>query len=59
MIWIALDIQTAIGFAIGGTFPALAGYIGMNVAVRANTRVAEAARNGVPDALNVASRAAR
>jgi K(+)-stimulated pyrophosphate-energized sodium pump len=51
---IALDTQTAIGFVIGGTFSALAGYIGMNVSVRANTRVAEAARGGVPRALDVA-----
>jgi K(+)-stimulated pyrophosphate-energized sodium pump len=54
VIWIALDIQTAVGFAIGGTLSALAGYIGMNVAVRSNARVAEAARSGVPEALNVA-----
>src|SRR5438132_10111383 len=37
----------AIGFVIGGFSSAAAGYIGMNVSVRANARVAESARSGV------------
>ena len=50
------NIRVAIGFAIGGLLSASAGYVGMNVSVRANARVAEAARGGVPRALSVAFR---
>ncbi len=50
------NIRVAIGFAIGGLFSAAAGYIGMNMSVRANARVAEAARGGIAPALSAAFR---
>lgn len=44
---------TALAFVTGGVMSAAAGYVGMHVATRANTRTAHAAEESVAKALNI------
>src|SRR3989338_437732 len=53
LLWLWLGQLTALGFVIGAVASALAGYIGMMVAVRANVRVAEEAKQGLSQAFDL------
>ncbi len=53
-IYFGFGLKTSVGFLIGGFLSALAGYIGMSVSVRANVRVAEAAKDGLKPAFMLA-----
>ena len=54
ILWFGLGFNSALGFIIGAVLSALAGYIGMNVSVRANVRTTEMAKNGLAQALDLA-----
>ena len=49
-----LGWMMAVSFLFGATLSALAGYIGMNVSVRANVRTTEEAKKGLKEALSLA-----
>ena len=54
IIWWLLGSTTAVAFLVGAVASALAGFIGMSVAVRANVRTTEAAKSGLGPALGLA-----
>ncbi|TSC81311.1 MAG: K(+)-stimulated pyrophosphate-energized sodium pump, partial [Parcubacteria group bacterium Gr01-1014_19] len=57
VLYLTLGGVTAVGFLIGAVASAVAGYIGMNVAVRSNARTAEMASHGLAPALSLAFKA--
>ncbi len=56
ILLVFLNTGTAIGFAIGAILSGMAGYIGMNISVRANSRTAQAANEGLNAAMQIAFR---
>ena len=53
-LWFVLGSMSAFGFLIGALFSAIAGFVGMNVAVRSNVRCTESAKKGLAAAFSTA-----
>jgi K(+)-stimulated pyrophosphate-energized sodium pump len=56
LAWWRLGWEGGVGYLIGSGLSGLAGYVGMNVSVRANVRTAEASRHGLAAGLSLAFR---
>lgn len=54
LLYFTLGTYSAIAFSIGATLSAAAGFVGMNISVRANIRTSQAAKTGLKEALAVA-----